>query len=157
MNNLQQQLAEAFIEFDLIRETTNPNDPRVTQAARRIEVIRARIRDERQSFATDGPQGSGSQDSVGGEDYPRLIAEYEGLVVDREFAEETYRAALAAFDLARANAQRQSRYLATYVEPTRAERAEYPRRFVIAALAGGFLLLAWSVMALIYYSVRDRA
>ena len=66
---------------------------------------------------------------VAGEDYPTLLAEYEGLVVDREFAEESYRAALAALDGARANASRQSRYLATYVEPTYPETAEFPQRW----------------------------
>ncbi len=151
MNNLQQQLAEALIEFDLLSETTNAEDPRLTQARRRIAVIRARILDERRAFATadDGTQPLS-------EDYPSLIAEFEGLVVDREFAEESYRAALAALDLARAKAERQSRYLATYVEPTLAESSEYPQRFTTAALAGLFLLLGWSVMVLVYYSIRDR-
>jgi len=86
-----------------------------------------------------------------------LIAEYEGLTVDREFAEENYRAALAAVDLARANASRQSRYLATYIAPTVAETSEYPRRGLILGLAALFLTLGWSVMALVYYSVRDRS
>ncbi len=151
MNNLQQQLAEALIEFDLLLETTNTNDPRMVQARRRIEVIRARIIDERRSFATEGSTAAPQAD-----DYPTLIAEFEGLVVDREFAEESYRAALAALDQARAKAERQSRYLATYITPTRAESAEFPQRFTIAGIAALFLLLGWSVMALVYYSVRDR-
>lgn len=151
MNNLQQQLAESLIEFDLLQETTNAGDPRLEQARRRIAVIRDRIADERKSFATDTVGNTPS-----GEDYPSLLAEYEGLVVDREFAEESYRAALAAVDVARAKASRQSRYLATYVEPTLAETSEYPQRFVIAGLAALFLVLSWSVMALVYYSIRDR-
>ena len=60
-------------------------------------------------------------------------------------------------DVARAEAARQSRYLSTYVEPTLAEESEYPQRFVIFGLAAFFLLLSWSVMALIYYSIRDRS
>lgn len=151
MNNLQQQLAEALIELDLLIGTTNDGDPRMVQARRRIEVIRERIAAERRSFATE----SGTAAPIS-EDYPTLIAEFEGLVVDREFAEESYRAALAALDLARAKAERQSRYLATYIRPTRAESAEFPQRFTIAGIAGLFLLLGWSVLALVYYSVRDR-
>jgi capsular polysaccharide transport system permease protein len=152
MNNLQQQLAEALIEYDLVRETTSDTDPRVLQAQRRIEVIRDRIRRERQGFA------SGDADTGGiGEDYPVLIAEFESLSVDREFAEEAYRAALAALDLARANAARQSRYLAAYIAPTRAQTSEFPQRGVLAGLALLFLLMAWSIGALIYYSIRDRS
>jgi len=90
------------------------------------------------------------------EDYPKLLAEYEGLIVDREFAEQTYRAALTAVDLARANAQRQSRYLAIYIPPTFSESSEYPQRFIIAGLVALLLVLSWATMALVYYSIRDR-
>ena len=152
MNNLQQQLAEALIDMDLLSSTSRANDPRLVQAQTRIDVIRARISDERRSFAS-GDGDNGALD----EDYPTLIAEFEGLTVDREFAEESYRAALAALDVARAQAARQSRYLATYVEPTRAETSEFPQRIFIFGLAMLILMLSWSVIALIYYSIRDRS
>lgn len=151
MNNLQQQLAEALIEFDLLVQTSTRTDPRVEQARRRIEVIRTRIAGERQAFA----QGA---DELGAleEDYPSLISEFERLTVDREYAEETYRAALTALDVARANAIRRSRYLATYIQPTLADSPEYPQRYVLSALVALFLTLGWAILALIYYSIRDR-
>jgi capsular polysaccharide transport system permease protein len=152
MNNLQQQLAEALINLDLLTGTTSEGDPRLRQAERLIDVITQRIAGERDQLSS-GRTNIDDPDS----DYPQLIAEYEGLVVDREFAEENYRAALAALDLARANASRQSRYLATYISPTLAQTSEYPRRFVIAGLTALFLILGWSIMALVYYSVRDRS
>ena len=151
MNNLQQQLAEALIEHDLLLQTATATDPRVAQAARRIDVIRARIRDERDTFTSDN-----TDTGAVGEDYPQLIAEFEGLSVDREYAEQTYRATLAALELARANAARQSRYLAAYVQPTLPETSEFPRRFVLSGLVLLFLTLVWSIMALVYYSLRDR-
>lgn len=152
LNNLQQQLAEALINLDLLRGTSRDDDPRVKQAQRLIDVISTRIMDERNAFST-GVQRSGDE----GEDYPSLIAEYEGLMVDREFAEQNYRAALAALDLARAMASRQSRYLATYVHPTLAQTSEYPQRWTIFGVAALFLTLSWAVMALVYYSIRDRS
>lgn len=148
MNSLQQQLAQSLIELDLLVGTTSDSDPRLRQAQRMIDVIRERIASERQQLSSSGTDT--------GDDYPELIAEYEGLIVDREFAEETYRAALAALDLARANASRQSRYLATYIAPTLAETSEYPRRSVIFGLGALFLLLGWGIMTLVYYSIRDR-
>lgn len=153
MNNLQQQLAQALIDFDLIQETASPSDPRVAQAQRRIDVIRERIREERTAFAA---RPSGTDFGISG-DYPSLIAEFEGLTVDREFAEETYRAALTALDAARTQAERQSRYLATFVSPTLAESAEFPRRLTLTLLVGFVVLLAWSIMTLIFYAIRDRA
>ncbi|TKA84341.1 sugar transporter [Sulfitobacter sp. 15WGC] len=152
MNNLQQQLAEALIELDLLRETTSDGDPRLVQARRRIEVIRDRIFDERRTVVSDT-----TENGAVGEDYPSLIAEFESLMVDREFAEGTYRASLAALDLARTKAARQSRYLATYVTPTLAQTSEFPQRFTIAGVVGLFLLLSWSVIVLVYYSIRDRS
>ena len=150
LNNLQQQLAEALIDFDLLSEnTTNPNDPRLVQAMRRIEVIQERIRQERVNFVTDDVGSAG-------EDYPTLMAQFEGLTVDREFAEESYRAALTAVDVARTNAARQSRYLAVYIQPTRPESAGFPKRSSILALSLLFLTLGWGIAALVYYSIRDR-
>ena len=76
--------------------------------------------------------------------------------MDREFAEESYRAALAALDVARAKASRQSRYLATFVEPTLAETSEHPARLTIELVAALILVLSWAVMVLIFYAIRDR-
>ncbi len=150
LNNLQQQLAEALVELDLLAEVvTSDTDPRLRQTQRRIEVIRARITEERLNFATQDV-------TVFDTDYPYLIAQFESLRVDQEFAEQTYRAALTALDAARSNAARQSLYLATYISPTLASRAEYPQRLTLIGLTAMFLLLAWSIMALIYYSIRDR-
>lgn len=151
LSNLQQQLAEALINLDLLRGTSRDDDPRVKQGQRLIEVITARIADERDSFSN--VQNTG----VAGSDYPSLIAEYEGLVVDREFAEESYRAALAAVEVARAKTSRQSRYLATFIPPTLAQTSEFPQRWTYFGLATLFLLLGWAVMALVYYSIRDRS
>ncbi|MBI6630651.1 sugar transporter [Pontibaca sp. S1109L] len=151
MNNLQQQLAEALIASDMLRGTTRDNDPRLINARQRIDVIRERIAIERQTFASDN-----TDTGAVGEDYPNLIAEYETLNVNREFAEQTYRAALTALEAAREDAARNSRYLAVYIKPTLAESAQYPRRWILTGLAGLFLVLVWSIGALIYYSIRDR-
>lgn len=151
LQNLQQQLAEALVEADILEQSTTPNDPRLIQTRQKITVIRSRIAHERKTFAT-------AENEVGSldEDYPTLIAEYESLTVDLEFAEEAYRAALAAMDVAKSNAIRQSRYLATYVNPTRSQSSEYPRRFVISGLAGLLLVMLWGMGTLVFYSLRDR-
>jgi len=152
MNNLQQQLAAALIEYDLLRGTVGEGDPRLKKAQQHIDVIRERINIERQTFAS-----TNTDTGAVGEDYPSLISEFERLTVDLEYAEETYRAALTALEVARDEATRQSRYLATYIKPTRAQEPEYPNRPMLAGLVGLFLLLTWSILTLIYYSIRDRS
>lgn len=149
LNTLQQQLGAELIDYDLLQETTRENDPRIAEAERRIAAIRALIAAERKKFSVGG-------EGPGGEDYATLISEFERLTVDREFAEQTYVASLAGLDAARAEAQRQSRYLAAFVRPTLPESAEYPQRVIIMGLAVLFLTITWAILALIYYSLRDR-
>lgn len=146
---LQQQLAEALIEVDLLKETTRENDPRILQAQRRVDVIEDRIDAERRKL------GIGTEAS-GGDVFANLVGEYESLAVERQFAEEAYTSSLAAYDAARAEARRQSRYLAAHVRPTLAEEAEYPERGKTLALIGLMLVLVWSIAVLLYYSLRDR-
>jgi capsular polysaccharide transport system permease protein len=149
LTSLQAQLAEALIQRDLLRDVTRESDPRIVQAEARIAVIRARIDAERARF---GPGGEGP----GGEDYATLVAEFERLAVEREFAEQAYVAALAALDTALAQAQRISRYLAPHITPTLAERPRYPDRPLLMALVALFGFLAWAIVTLVYYSIRDR-
>lgn len=151
MNNLQQQLAQALIEYDVLLGSVGDNDPRVKKSEQRIDVIKERIQVERQNLTTSGEDVASSQD------YPALLSEYERLNVDLQFAEETYRAALTALDVARDNASRQSRYLATYIAPSLAQEAEAPKRVIIGGLASLFMLFLWSIGVLIYYSIRDRS
>ncbi|RRH71165.1 sugar transporter [Falsigemmobacter faecalis] len=153
LTSLQEQLATALVENDLLSETTDRADPRRRQLDRRIAVIRSHIEDERRTLGGAAPAGSADP---GAPDYPELLARYEELTVDVQVAEMTYRTAQAAHDLARARAERQSLYLATYITPTRAEMSEYPRRFLLSGLGFLFLTLSWVVLVLIGYSLRDR-
>lgn len=149
LGNLQAQLAEALIEVDMLARTTGANDPRMVQTQRRVEVIREQIADERRKL------GQGGQ-SASGEVYANLVGEYERLIVDREFAENTYTSAMGAYDAALAEARRQSRYLAAHIKPTRAETSRYPDRVQIMMLLTLFLVLIWASVVLVAYSIRDR-
>ena len=144
---LQQQLAEAVINRAILETNARESDPRLEQADVRIKVIREQIDQERKKFGGQTTEG---------EQLSSVVGEFERLAVDREFAERTYVAALAAYDLAQAQAQQKSRYLAAYVKPTLAQRAEYPERMKIFLITTSFLLLIWCIGVLVYYSVRNR-
>lgn len=149
LNSLQAQLAESLIGLDMLHENARPDDQRVIQAEQKINAIRGRIAEERAKFGTAG-------DGPGGENYAQLMAEYEKLAADMEFAETTYRSAQASYDASVAEAQRQSRYLAAHIEPKLAEASVAPARPWILGTIFAILLLSWAVMLLIYYSIRDR-
>ncbi len=150
LTSLQAQLSEALIESDLLSDTTRTVDPRLQEVTRRIQVINKRIDEERRKFGL-----STSQDGDSGA-FSDLLAQYEELAIDLEFAQESYLLARGSYNTALAESRRQSRYLAAYIEPTLAQRAEYPKRAMLSALSALFLLLGWSIMILIYYSLKDR-
>jgi capsular polysaccharide transport system permease protein len=145
--SLENQLASAQIEIDLLGDMAS-GDPRLLQAKRRVEVIETRIAAERAKVGVDT--------GVGQKDYAVLASDYERLAVDREFAERAYVASLAAYDTARAESQRTSRYLAPHILPTTAEVSRFPERLSILGLLALGLILAWSVTALMAYSLKDR-
>ncbi|MBI1417258.1 MAG: hypothetical protein GC146_08560 [Limimaricola sp.] len=146
---LQNQLASAMIELDLLQGTVREGDLRMVQARRKVTAIEDRITAEKARTGA-GPTATGD----GG--LATLVGDYERLSVDRDFAERSYVSALAAYDGAVADAQRKSRYLATYVAPTLAQKAEYPRRSVLLGGLAGFLFLSWSLAVLMIHSLRDR-
>ncbi len=147
LNSLQQRMADAFIELDILSGVTQSSDPRVQQAQRKIDVIAARIDEERRNLVASDRYGT---------EFSSLISSFESLRVDLEFAEQSYISALSSFDNAVAEARRKSTYLAAYVEPTTAQRPEYPNRIAIFGLTTLFLFLTWSILVLVFYSVRDR-
>ncbi|MGB0660453.1 MAG: hypothetical protein ACPGNV_09760 [Mangrovicoccus sp.] len=150
INALQQSLADAMVRRDtLVGTTTKDTDPRILQADRQIAAIETRIEEERTKLGS-------ARDGNGDDPLSRLVGQYEGLLVDREFAEQSYLAAMAAYDAAVAEARRKSKYLATHIRPSLAETAIYPKRVTLLGLTIGFLLMAWIVMALVVYSIRDR-
>ncbi|MCK0151965.1 capsule biosynthesis protein [Marivita sp. S6314] len=146
LGNLQGQLAEALIALDLLRGETRAGDPRLEQGARRVAVIEGRIAAERAKLGLEG-------DDAG---FANVVGVYEALVADRDFAERAYAAARRAYDLAQAEARRQSRYLAAWQRPTLAETAEYPRRGRLLMLIAGFAVLLWGLAALSVTAARDR-
>ncbi len=150
MTTLQGQLAAALIEQDLLKDYAPDSDPRFVQLERRIEVINRRIAEEKRKFGVGGEGGADS------DDYATRFAQYESLLVDRQVAEEGFRSATVILDAARGEAQRKSRYLAAHVQPTLAQGALYPHSLQMMVLTAFFLTLAWALMVLIFYSIRDR-
>ncbi|MGQ0609812.1 MAG: hypothetical protein ACT4N9_01730 [Paracoccaceae bacterium] len=146
VSSLQQQLAGALVELDMLRLGTKADDPRIGPLERRIEAIEGRIDQERADLGI-GIDGAG---------FAEVLGEYERLKVDQTFAEQAYLAALSAHDAAMAVAGRNSRYLATFVPPTLAEASTAPVRPLVLLVIGIIALLGWSSLVLIFYALRDR-
>ena len=146
LNALQAELAQALVERDMLLTYADEGDQRVLQANRRITAVEGRIEAERASLGAPGTSGA----------LPEVVGRYEELLVDLEFANTAYVQALGGLAAARAEARRQSRYLAPHIQPTFAQSALYPRRLLLVGLVGLFLALGWGALMLVYYNVRDN-
>jgi len=154
LSSLQSELAQTFIDLDILRQTARENDPRITQMERRVRVIEERIEAERRKLGIG--EGQGNLQTRNESAFANLVGEYESLAVDLKFAEESYTAAQAAYDTAVAEAQRKSRYLAAHVSPTLPEAATRPDRLALLGLVALFVFLAWAILVLAVYALQDR-
>ncbi|MEM6308042.1 MAG: hypothetical protein AAF701_08655, partial [Pseudomonadota bacterium] len=146
LQSLHKQKAAALIDYDVLHAAqTRRDDPRVAAAKQRIAVVDGLIAAEQAKLL-------GSDDGA----YAVLMAEYEGLRVELEFAQTAYITARASYDAAHAAAARTTKYVAAHVPPTFAERAEYPQRGLWSLLVTIALFTGWAIGVLIYYAVRDR-
>lgn len=152
LGSLQSELAQTFIDLDILRQTAKESDPRITQAERRVQVIEDRIEAERRKLGL-GRNSTQDQDENA---FANLMGEFESLSVDLRFAEQSYTAAMAAYDSAVAEAQRKNRYLAAHVNPTLPESATQPERVTLAGLVALFAFLIWSILVLAVYALKDR-
>lgn len=146
---LQQQLAEATIEYDLMVGSTRAGDSRLDTISRRIEAIENRIVQERNKI---GQNSSNPEEQA----FASVVGAYESLLADREFAEQAYIVAAASYDTALAEARRKSRYLAAHVPPTMAQSTQYPNRLLMALGVFGAMLLFWMIAVLTVYAMMDR-
>jgi capsular polysaccharide transport system permease protein len=148
LSALQSQLAEALVGRESLNGYAGVNDPRIAERDRMISAIQKQIELVRSSV---------SQVTDGRSAFSDVMGRYEELLVDLQFSQDAYTAARASEELARAEARRRNRYLAVHIPPTTAEESLYPRRFLLSGLLLACCFAAWSVLALIYYNVRDRS
>ncbi len=154
LSSLQMQLAQTLIDLDILRQTTSESDPRIVVAERRIEVIQQRMEEERNKLGFGAATPDGTNPGAGA--FADLVGDYERLSVDQQFAEQSYTAALAAYDAAIAESRRQSRYLAAHVRPTLAESPQRPQRVQLLSMVALFAFLIWAIATLTAYAVKDR-
>lgn len=92
----------------------------------------------------------------GGESLAGSAVQYQRVLLDNQFAEKQLSAAMAAFEEARAEAQRKQAYVERIVEPNLPDQALEPRRIrgVLTAFAVG--LVAWGVISMLIAGVREH-
>jgi len=154
IGKLEEQLANLQAKMSEARSYLSANAPTVVFLKNRIAAIKRQIEAEKKKL---GGRGNSPRFTRGkNENLSKLLSEYEALVVEREFAEKAYVSALAGLEQARLMANRQQRYLATFVRPYMPDEATYPKRIRNTIFIFLGLMLLWALGALMVQSIRDR-
>lgn len=149
---LRERLAAAKIELDNYMSLVGEQGPRAPALRQTVTSLEARIAEERERLGG----GADGDDNNGGRVFSDLMSEYEELMVELEFAENAYVSALSSFEQAQVEARRQTRFLSPHIEPTLSVEAEYPQRALMSVGIFVILTVAWAVILLILYNIRDR-
>ncbi len=145
----------AELEGEAVKARTQMAEARsyMREESAQIVALKARI------AALEG-QISAERNRLTGADQRELndvMADYERLMVEREFAEKRYVSALTSLEAARVRAEGKSRYLVAFSPPTLPQESIWPRRlpFTLLALAGASLL--FGIVSLVIAAIREHA
>ncbi|WP_109315359.1 lipopolysaccharide biosynthesis protein [Pseudovibrio ascidiaceicola] len=155
---LEKQLLDTRSRLATLVGTIDESSPTIRQLRKQEEVLIKQILSKRDEISGRNP--TPLQQATEGTDrlssLSALLANYEELVVEQEFAQQAYTAALAGLERSRAEADRQQRYLAVFKPPSKPQEAIYPRRLINSLILFLGLLAIWALVTVIAYSIRDH-
>ena len=139
----------------------NSDSPRIRILEQQILALEDQISDVKKRLGS-GTEASSTQVTPSAPEEGRRsvlsfrIADYQELALEETFAQQLYVTSLASLEKARQDADAKSLYLATFIQPTLSESAQYPNRLMYSL---AFLLALggiWAICVLMYYNIRDR-
>lgn len=145
-SQLEAELAKAQAELTEIAGYMRSDSPKAVALKNRIDSLKKQVgRENSRLINTEDNSLSSS------------IAGFEPLVVEKEFAEKAYESALASLEVARTEAARQHRYLATVVSPSRPDEATHPKRIMSILTVLLAAMLAFGIGSLLIAAIREHA
>ena len=145
---VRDELVRADTELSTLKHYMRDDAPSVKMLEARVQSLQAQRRAV-ESEVTD-------TEKTRSEALSRVMGSYEQLESERTFAENTYQHALQALDRSRINADRQQVYLATFVQPTLPEEAQYPRRLQALGVVFLIAIVLWAIGGIAVQSIRDH-
>ena len=147
---METALAQARAELTERLKFMRPDNPALQATRNRIEALERQITAERTRH-TETVVGSD------GAVLARQLADYERLMLEREFADKQLASATVSLETARLEAQRQQLFLSRIVEPNLAVYPLYPRKFVnVASILVG-LAIFYGIGWLLVVGMREHA
>jgi len=145
-SQLEAELAKSQAELTEIISYMRADSPKAVALKNRIESLKKQVsRENSRLINTEDTSLSNS------------IAGFEPLVVEKEFAEKAYESALASLEVARAEAARQHRYLATVVTPSIPDVDTHPKRMMSILTVLFAAILSFGIGSLLIAAIREHA
>ncbi len=147
MQGLRASLAQLETQLQTLRlQNLQPNAPAVITLLNQINSTKEQLATIEGSV---GRNKSGAALSA-------VIAEYEQLDLERQFAQTMLTSTMAALDTSRASAASQHLYITPYVRPSLPESSVYPRRVLTVATIAGLALIVWLIGLMVGRSAFER-
>jgi capsular polysaccharide transport system permease protein len=149
---LRGDLASLQSQYDGLTKYMDPKSPRLSVMKNQINAIQDQIAHSQNNIGSDEKLADGSANPLNAQS----ITRYDQIQTDVEIASKLYESSLTNYEAARAQANNNQIYLATYVQPGLPEIASYPRPFFDTFLIFLSACGIWVVLTLVYYSIRDH-
>lgn len=150
---LETQLQALRTRYDTLLQSVDKDSPSARMLRKQIRSAEEALVSQKRKIDSNFSQ-NGKNDTAG---TAEIVNKFEALEVEEKFATQAYTTSLAAFETALAEAQKQERYFATFVAPTRPEIALYPSRLLDTFIAFVVLSAIWMISQFLYRSFRDHA
>ena len=144
---LEGEVAKARAEMMQLKSFMKDDSPQVLAANEKVKSLSAQVSGESRRLVA--PDKSGGLTGS--------FSDFEGAMVEKEFAQKSYESAMGTLEMARADADRQHRYVAVIASPSTPDEATYPHRF--RSVLGAFVLsfLVWGIGTMMLATVREHA
>jgi len=145
-STLEGELAKTQAELTEISSYMRKDAPKVVALKNRIESLQTQIRNENRRLVDP------DEDSLSSS-----IARFEPMILEKEFAEQAYQSALTSLEIARTEAAKQHRYLATIVSPSVPDQTTHPQRLMGIFTVFMVTLAAFGIGSLLLAAIREHA
>ncbi|MEM7741734.1 MAG: hypothetical protein AAF225_13150 [Pseudomonadota bacterium] len=120
--------------------------PQVQAIEAQIRSLEGQVDNQRRGLASDNSNGTLAE----------VLRDYEGLVIQREYAETRLTAALAALDGARQLADQRERFVVPIVDPVLASQATKPQRFASFCLGMLMVVIGYGIVRYTIAGIGDH-
>lgn len=150
VGGIEQDLSTARTEMAGMRAFMRDDSPQMIAIKARINALNEQLKQEKARLV-----GKGTSDAP--ETYNQVLAAYEQILIEEEFAREAFSSATTALEAARVTAARQTSYIVDFVPPLLPDEAGEPE--VGMAVLTTFLvsLLAFALGGLLVTAIREQA